>query len=243
MRIRVETENTVQKPGMAVADDRRGDDAESGAVLSLRDGPALPPHEHDRDGVAGEPLADAAELAQLRRASAAINGDADAVRGLWAEHRRWVAGVLLAHKPKWADLDDLLQDVALTMVRKVHEVRDPAALRPWLRTVAMNAAYLAGRKGQRSARTASLTGEDGSLRFEPSTKPGEPEESSRTEGGRLMALAGELPDGYREPLLLKAIQGLSYREIGRILGLPETTIETRIARGRRMLRELASKET
>jgi RNA polymerase sigma-70 factor (ECF subfamily) len=58
-----------------------------------------------------------------------------------------------------------------------------------------------------------------------------------------MALAGELPDGYREPLLLKAIQGLSYREIGRILGLPETTIETRIARGRRMLRELASKET
>jgi DNA-directed RNA polymerase specialized sigma24 family protein len=32
---------------------------------------------------------------------------------------------------------------------------------------------------------------------------------------------------------------MSYREIGRVMGLPETTVETRVARGRRMLRELA----
>jgi predicted RNA polymerase sigma factor len=36
------------------------------------------------------------------------------------------------------------------------------------------------------------------------------------------------------------VQGMSYREIGRVLGLPETTIETRIARARRMLRERAT---
>lgn len=231
----------MQKPGLAVADGRRGDDAESGAVLSLADGPALPPHASG-EAAPDATLTDAAELASLRRASAAISGDAEAVRHLWAEHRRWIAGVLLAHKPRWADLDDLLQDVAMTLVRKVHEVRDPSAVRPWLRTVAMNAAYLAGRKGQRSARAVSLTAEDGTLRFEPATTPAAPVTSTNSEGARLMALASELPDGYREPLLLKAIQGLSYREIGRILGLPETTIETRIARGRRMLRELASKE-
>ena len=49
-----------------------------------------------------------------------------------------------------------------------------------------------------------------------------------------------LPDGYREPLFLKAVQGLSYRNIAEILGLPETTVETRIARARRMLRDAAS---
>lgn len=242
MRIRVATENAVQKPGMAVAEDRRGDDAESGAVLSFGDGPALSLHPDAGTSEPAAALADPAELASLRRASAAIQGDAEAVREVWAEHRRWIAGVLLAHKPKWADLDDLLQDVAMTLVRKVHEVRDPAAVRPWLRTVAMNAAYLAGRKGQRGARAVSLTAEDGALRFEPATPPPAPAAEASAEGARLMTLAGELPDGYREPLLLKAIQGLSYREIGRILGLPETTIETRIARGRRMLRELASKE-
>jgi len=54
-----------------------------------------------------------------------------------------------------------------------------------------------------------------------------------------MELARELPDGYREPLLLKCVRGLSYRQIGELLGLPETTVETRIARGRKMLRERA----
>lgn len=55
-----------------------------------------------------------------------------------------------------------------------------------------------------------------------------------------MALARDLPEGYREPLLMRCLKGMSYREIGEAMDLPETTIETRIARGRRMLRELAS---
>jgi RNA polymerase sigma-70 factor (ECF subfamily) len=79
-------------------------------------------------------------------------------------------------------------------------------------------------------------GDEESLR---SAKPAPTANPDHEEGRRLMELARRLPDGYREPLLLKAVHGLSYREIGRILGLPETTIETRIARGRRQLRELA----
>jgi DNA-directed RNA polymerase specialized sigma24 family protein len=54
-----------------------------------------------------------------------------------------------------------------------------------------------------------------------------------------MALAAELPDGYREPLLLKCLQDMSYKQIGDVMGLPDTTIETRIARARRMLRDRA----
>jgi hypothetical protein len=54
-----------------------------------------------------------------------------------------------------------------------------------------------------------------------------------------MSLAMTIPEGYREPLLLKCVRGLSYRAISELLGLPETTIETRIARGRRMLRDMA----
>lgn len=57
----------------------------------------------------------------------------------------------------------------------------------------------------------------------------------------LLDLARGLPEGYREPLLLRCVKGMSYREIAKVLELPETTIETRIARGRRMLRELASR--
>lgn len=171
---------------------------------------------------------------------AAVAGDAASLDRLWKKHRRWVAAILLAHKPRWADLDDLLQDVAVSVVRKVGELRDPRAVRPWLRTVAINAAHASGRSGARRAKDVSLTDDD-PLDATPAPDNAQPARDL-ADGRRLLDLSRKLPDGYREPLLLKAVQNLSYREIGRILGLPETTIETRIARGRRMLRELAAGE-
>lgn len=188
------------------------------------------------DALSLRDAADAHQIAEAEEAEhrAAIDGDEQSLQGLWRRHRRWVAAILLAHKPRWADLDDLLQDVAVSVVRKVGEVRDPRAIRPWLRTVAINAAHAAARSGNRRKSDTTLH-ED-----EPrEARPAVGRSADLEEGRRLMRLAMDLPDGYREPLLLKAVHNLSYREIGQILGLPETTIETRIARGRRQLRELA----
>lgn len=53
------------------------------------------------------------------------------VDALWREHRRWVAAILLAHMPREADLEDLLQDVAVTVVSRIGELRDRTRLRGW----------------------------------------------------------------------------------------------------------------
>ncbi|MFG0285718.1 MAG: RNA polymerase sigma factor [Phycisphaerales bacterium JB039] len=165
--------------------------------------------------------------------AAAMRGDCDAVRAVWERHRRWVAAILLAHKPREVDLDDLLQEVALTFVRSITELRAGAALKPWLRTVAINAARAAGRKATRRRRD----GIEG-LPAEPAGAGGSEEEVQVSEEARrLFDLAMDLPEGYREPVLLRCVRGMSYRSISELMGLPETTIETRIARGRRMLRE------
>jgi RNA polymerase sigma-70 factor, ECF subfamily len=187
--------------------------------------------------------------------AAAIRGDAEAVRALWQENRRWVAAVILAHKPREADLEDLLQEVAMAFVKMVGKLRDETMLRPWLRTVAINAARAAGRDARRRRR--GMTWKVGAAQIGGKVA-GAPEDNTGAElvdadspdlrvdrheqGGRLTQLAAQLPDGYREPLILKAVRGLSYRQIGELMGLPETTVETRIARGRRMLRELAMRE-
>jgi RNA polymerase sigma-70 factor, ECF subfamily len=170
------------------------------------------------------------------------------LRRVWEDNRRWVAAILLAHKPRWADLEDLLQEVAQSLVAKAGDIRDPGAVRPWLRQVAVNAARLAGRKGKLRL-TQSLdqpAGGDcggpggGGIVPEAATMSAPAVLGRDEEIRRITELVAQLPDGYREPLLLKAVQGLSYRQIGHILGLPDTTVETRIARGRKMLRELAS---
>jgi len=171
---------------------------------------------------------------------AAIDGDLHAVRTVWDAHRRWVAAVLLAHKPRETELEDLLQDVATTMVRTIGRLRDPGSLKPWLRTTAINAAREAGRSAGRRRRRFRLVGPRDPEPVQAGT-PDADAASSET-ARRLLDLAGSLPDGYREPVLLRCVRGMSYRQISEVLGLPETTVETRIARGRRMLRELASSD-
>lgn len=163
---------------------------------------------------------------------------------VWAEHRRWVAAILLAHKPREADLDDLLQLVAASVVRKIGDLRDPGAIKPWLRTVAINQARLAGREKQRRSRGMSMAREV-ARRESQDRGPAvsiEADASLSEEARRLMELARSMPEGYREPLLLRCARGMSYKQISAITGLPESTIETRIARGRRMLREMALRD-
>lgn len=168
----------------------------------------------------------------------AASGDADALTRVWHRHRRWVAVVLLAHKPREAELEDLLQEVAITLVSKVQELRDESAIKPWLRTVALNVARASGRRvtRERRHRAAPEFARDGAEGGAVSVEPGSALHR-RDDAMRVLGMAGDLPEGYREPLLLRCVHGMSYREIGAVMELPETTIETRIARGRRMLRE------
>lgn len=171
--------------------------------------------------------------------SSAIRGEADAVRTLWERHRRWVAAILLAHKPREAELEDLLQEVAMSYVRTISELRDEGALKPWLRTIAINAARAAGRRSKfhrRQVGIAEGAPQDGQVTLVQDGAQG----TKTEEAGRLLDLAQRMPEGYREPLLLRCVRGMSYRMISELMGLPESTIETRIARGRRMLRELAN---
>lgn len=168
------------------------------------------------------------------RVAAAIRGESDALRALWQTHRRWVAAIILAHKPREVDVEDVLQDVALTFVRRVGDLRQESALKPWLRTVAINAARAAGRKVRRERAR-----DGGNVEGLELTAEGRSRVEDRDTGRRLLAAAARLPEGYREPLLLRCVRGMSYREISEVIGLPESTIETRIARGRRMLREAA----
>jgi RNA polymerase sigma-70 factor (ECF subfamily) len=166
----------------------------------------------------------------------------DEIRRIWRDHRRWVAAILLAHKPREVDVEDLLQIVAIAVVRKIGELRDPAAVKPWLRTVAINAARASGREVSRSRRHMKLVRESEAAKGDEAHGAGDAA-TRREEADRLMALARTLPEGYREPLLMRCVRGMSYKQIGAVLDLPETTIETRIARGRRMLRELAGAKT
>ncbi len=162
----------------------------------------------------------------------AMKGDRTAMDALWHEHRRWIAAVLLAHKSPEDQVEDLLQEVAMTIVAKINTLREARYVRAWLRTVAINAARASARARRARPKLAPLA-------VDP-LGPGAVSAAVDDEARRLMKLSARLADTYREPLMLRAIHGMRGRHIAEILDLSEATVETRIARARRMLRELAT---
>jgi len=162
----------------------------------------------------------------------AMAGDREAMARLWRDNRRWIAAVLLMHKPRQVDLEDLLQDVALTVVNKIQTLKRQENVKAWLRTVAVNAARAAGRSVTTRTRHEHNGAVDNALHA-----PSADANLVESEYGRqILRLLSELPEDYREPLALRAMQGLSSRQIGDILGLSEATVDTRIARARARLR-------
>lgn len=168
-------------------------------------------------------------------AGGAIAGDPHAAAALWEAHRRWVAAILLAHKPRNAELDDLLQDVAMTLVKHIHTLSDATAVKPWLRTIAINTARSAGRR--KKVQDAALPVMAASAQRSASLAEADDSHRAGETGKLALQVAQTLPPEYREPLLLRAVRGMSYRHIADVLNLPITTIETRISRARRMLRD------
>lgn len=158
------------------------------------------------------------EAAAAGESPGAAGGDALAF--LWRQNRAWIAAVLHAHKPRDAEVDDLLQEVALSLVRHAGEV-DPSRARPWLRRVAINCARDAGRRAK--------------VRRRPVPAPG-PGLGADGAGADPLQAIETLPMEYREPLLL-SLRGLSQRVIAEVMEVPVTTVETRLVRARRMLRE------
>ena len=53
----------------------------------------------------------------------------------------------------------------------------------------------------------------------------------------MQRLIAQLPDQFREAIVLREINDLSYREIAEVIGVPVGTVMSRLARARALLRE------
>ena len=141
---------------------------------------------------------------------------------------RWITG-------NRADAEDVVQDACLRAFRAIGSVGDGSA-RPWVLTVVRNTAYTWLRKNRPSA---ILAVEDLEVVETANAKPGDPDSETpetaliaRADAASLQAAIMALPTAYRETMILRDVQGLSYREIGEVTGVPIGTVMSRLARGR-----------
>jgi len=192
----------------------------------------------------GQPLSPDLRLVRQARC-----GDRKAQQELWCAHRRWVAAIVLAYRPQSVDVDDLIQEVAVKMVSKLEHLREESLFRPWLRQIVINVCRGTARSLKPTLYLASSDGhgesgpEIGRVAVPANDEPSVGRHADRNDAAdRLMKQVMSLPPEYREPLLLRCVRSMTYQQISELLDLPVTTIETRLARARRMLRQEIGEE-
>ncbi|AKT36355.1 RNA polymerase sigma factor [Chondromyces crocatus] len=141
-----------------------------------------------------------------------------------------------------ADVEDCAHEALARALEGQNRLREGEALRPWVLGIARHVALDARRRARRDRRGGlAEDGEGGSeeaLERLADPGPGPEDHAASTERARRLndALA-QLTEPQREALLAFHLEGQSYQEIARRLGIPLGTVATWITRGRRSLAE------
>jgi RNA polymerase sigma-70 factor (ECF subfamily) len=149
-----------------------------------------------------------------------LQGNRDLFGRLYDLYAPLVHGILLARVPR-SEVDDLVQDIFLHALKKLHTLRDHSAFGPWIAMIARNRAMDFYR---RSRETVEVT---------DNLPSGE---SRLSEALEILAHIRALPEAYRETLVLRLVEGMTGPEIATRTGLTPASVRVNLHRGMKLLR-------
>jgi RNA polymerase sigma-70 factor (ECF subfamily) len=131
-----------------------------------------------------------------------------------------------------ADAEDVVQDASVRALRFFSSLRDENA-RAWLFTIVRNTWY--GRFPRRAgSAVVNLADEGADDRADVSLDP-EAQMIQQQTVEKVRRALETLPTDFREVLVLRELEGLSYKEIAAVVGIPPGTVMSRLARARERL--------
>ena len=153
---------------------------------------------------------------------AVLDGETQEFGQLYDLYAPLVHGILLARVPR-AEVDDLVQDIFLHALRKLHTLRDWAAFGPWIAMITRNRATDYYRRTRETTEVSEdLPGKSG---------------SADSRAREILELIRNLPDAYRETLVLRLVEGMTGPEIAARTGLTPASVRVNLHRGMKLLRE------
>jgi len=156
------------------------------------------------------------------------------------EHAAAIVNLARAMTGSDTDADDLAQETFVRAWRGFAKFRGESTVRTWLHGIALNVIRTYRAKRSHARRLFSVlsrreTDEEDPLERMAAGEDLEGQLAARDAIDRALAT---LPADLRETLVLRDIQGLEYREISAVLGVPIGTVESRIFRARQRLKPL-----
>ena len=138
-----------------------------------------------------------------------------------------------------AQAEDLVQETYLRAMQAIGSLRPESNVKGWMFTILRNIWLNQLRKVRNAPQMVEIEAEKGVANevVEPS-KNAHDLYIDRVEAEQIRAAIAELPIKFREIILLREYEDLSYQEIASVLGCPVGTVMSRLARARAMLRTL-----
>ena len=148
---------------------------------------------------------------------------------------RWLTG-------NGNDAEDVVQDACLRAFRGIAGFRDGNA-RAWVLTIVRHAAYtwLGKNRPATLIVTDDVEGVEGA-EIVSGDAEAETEMIAKADAARLQGAIEKLPPPFRETLVLRDLQGLDYKEIAKVTGVPIGTVMSRLARARQRLMTMITKD-
>lgn len=140
--------------------------------------------------------------------------------------------------------EDWVQETLLRAWRDKDSLKDKAAVYAWLLKILDHViADDVRRETRRNQLAPVVTTDDVLLQEHPSAAPGPFEQTLQQQTDeQVTAAIKSLPDEFCSAILLRDIEGLSYKEVADILDIPQGTVMSRLSRGRRLLSTLIIKQ-
>jgi RNA polymerase sigma-70 factor (ECF subfamily) len=191
------------------------------------------------DSAEARPVAETQFIDRLRA------GDAAAFERLVAERSGDIYALLYRLTEDPEEARDLTQETFLQAFRSIAHFRGDADLRTWLYRIAVNQARNRWRWWRRRRRgsTVSLDATDETHELSLATRLVDehaPDPEARTLSHEreeiLLAAVRQLARPYREAVVLRDVEGLSYEEVAAALDISVGTVKSRLSRGRTELR-------
>ena len=166
------------------------------------------------------------------------HGDPAAFDEIFARYERMVFNLALRMSGDREAAADLSQEIFLRVYRHLGRFKGRSSLKTWVYRVALNCCR--SRRSRKRLPVQSLPDAAAEVLegLQDTTSSPERAALARDAGRQLVRALRQLPSPYREAVVLRDIEGLTYKEIAAVLKVRIGTVRSRIARGRDRLRQI-----
>ena len=180
-----------------------------------------------------------ATLSKLNGEKGSACGGPFDVRGKFAEHGKWLRSVVHARLGEPQAIDDVMQEIALAVVKNQAPLLDTGKVAPWLYQIAVRQTLLYRRKQGRKRKLQDAFRDRIAGGHHARSNP-EPLQwlLARERASRIQQAMRRVHRRDLEILMLKYDHELSYQEIAERLGITTCAVEARLHRARQRLRSL-----